>query len=156
MLPPAAHDHSHCIQSALTRAKAICENKGVRLTKVRQRVLELVWQSHKPAGAYDLLDLLAKEGFNSAPPTIYRALDFLLDLGLVHRISSLNAYIGCEHPDHSHPTGFFICQKCENAAELPIDALADLQQTVESQLGVEIHQQTCELSGICESCKEAS
>ncbi|MDO6806861.1 transcriptional repressor, partial [Wenyingzhuangia sp. 1_MG-2023] len=76
------------------------------------RVLELIWQSHKPVGAYELLPALANDGFNSAPPTVYRALDFLLDLGLVHRLHSLNAYVGCNHPGANHPVCFFICEHC--------------------------------------------
>lgn len=155
MLSSATHDHQHCIASALAKAEALCESKGVRLTKIRRRVLELVWESHKPAGAYDLLELLAKEGFNSAPPTIYRALDFLLDLGLIHRISSLNAYIGCQHPDHTHPTGFFICNQCGNASELPPQALIEFAAAMEDQLQITIEQQSCELSGICKICQEA-
>ena len=77
------HDHSRCITSAIGHAKSLCADRGVKLTPVRQRVLELVWQSHQPIGAYELLASLAKEGFNSAPPTVYRALEFLSGQGLL-------------------------------------------------------------------------
>ena len=101
------HDHSHCVHSALSEADVLCAQKGLRLTALRRRVLELVWQSHKPLGAYDILAVLSEQdGRRAAPPTVYRALDFLLDNGLVHRIASLNAFIGCSHPEHAHQGQF--------------------------------------------------
>ena len=97
------HDHSQCVDSALADADALCARQGVRLTALRRRVLELVWQSHKPLGAYDILGTLSEEdGRRAAPPTVYRALDFLMENGLIHRIASLNAFIGCVRPEHSH------------------------------------------------------
>ena len=93
------HDHSRCVAEALAEAEALCAKQGTRLTTLRKRVLELVWASHKPLGAYDILGVLSEEdGRRAAPPTVYRALDFLLENGLVHRIASLNAFIGCVHP----------------------------------------------------------
>ena len=90
------HDHSRCVSHALAEAEAICARQGLRLTALRKRVLELVWASHKPLGAYDILGVLSDEdGRRAAPPTVYRALDFLLENGLVHRIASLNAFVGC-------------------------------------------------------------
>ncbi|MBM95114.1 MAG: Fur family transcriptional regulator [Oceanospirillaceae bacterium] len=150
------HDHSTCIDNAMEQAKAVCEQNGARLTKVRQRVLELVWSSHKPVGAYDLLPLLANEGFNSAPPTVYRALDFLLELGLIHRLASLNAYVGCSHPGHGRASCFFLCQSCGKAQELESQLYDDLSTRVESTLGVKIDHQITELSGICPSCLDQS
>ena len=82
------HDHSRCVSHALAEAEAICARQGLRLTTLRKRVLELVWASHKPLGAYDILGVLSEEdGRRAAPPTVYRALDFLLENGLVHRIA---------------------------------------------------------------------
>ena len=71
------HDHKHCIQEALDQAVLLCEQRGVRLTAIRKQVLELIWQNHKPLGAYDLLDMLSSDQQRVAPPTVYRALDFL-------------------------------------------------------------------------------
>jgi len=84
------HDHDHCVSHALAEADSLCARQGVRLTALRKRVLELVWQSHRPLGAYDILAVLSEQdGRRAAPPTVYRALDFLLENGLVHRIASL-------------------------------------------------------------------
>jgi Fur family zinc uptake transcriptional regulator len=148
------HNHNHCIDQALTQARSLCEQQGVRLTAIRKRVLELVWQSHKPVGAYDLLPALAEDGFNSAPPTVYRALDFLLELGLVHRISSLNAFTGCTNPGHQHPSCFFLCRQCGIAQELDSAAVSRLSAEVEQSLGVTVEHQITELSGLCPKCTE--
>lgn len=147
------HDHHACVDSALKRAQDLCATEGARLTPIRQRVLELVWQSHKPVGAYDLLPTLASEGFNSAPPTVYRALDFLLELGLVHRINSLNAFVGCSHPGDQHPSCFFVCNACGEAQELQADQIQAVAGQVEEMLGVVVQQQTTELMGLCPRCQ---
>ena len=87
----------------------LCAERGVRLTALRSLVLELILQSHQPVGAYELLDILKNERRNAQPPTVYRALNFLLDLGLIHRIESLNAYVGCDAPHTNHYAQFLIC-----------------------------------------------
>ena len=150
-----SHDHHACIHTALERAMALCAEQGARLTPIRQRVLELVWANHKPVGAYDLLPKLAAEGFNSAPPTVYRALDFLLELGLVHRINSLNAFIGCTHPGESHPSCFFVCRECGNAQELDPAQVKKIAEHAELNLGVKVEQQITELTGLCPRCQSA-
>ena len=151
------HDHHSCVDSALNKARRLCEESGQRLTPVRQRVLEMVWANHKPVGAYDLLPKLAEEGFNSAPPMVYRALDFLLDLGLIHRISSLNAFIGCNHPGEAHPSCFFVCRECGRAQELDSRLMGSLASKAEEELGIKVEQQMTELMGLCPICqKEAS
>lgn len=146
------HNHSSCVSNALALAQTVCDQQGARLTRIRQRVLELVWQSHKPIGAYDLLPILAEEGFNSAPPTVYRALDFLLELGLIHRLASVNAYTGCSHPGQTHPSCFFICRECGRAQELDHQLYRDLSATVEAHLGARVEHQITELSGLCPGC----
>jgi Fur family zinc uptake transcriptional regulator len=97
-----SHDHEHCVEDALAAADKLCAEQGLRFTPLRRRVLELVWSSHKPVGAYALLDKLRSEDLGSAPPTVYRALDFLIEHGLIHRIERMNAFIGCSHPGETH------------------------------------------------------
>ena len=106
------HDHRHCLKDALDRAAALCRDRGVRLTPIRRRVLELVWSGHRPLGAYDILDALQAERRGAAPPTVYRALDFLREQGLVHRIESRNSFVGCPDPDTPHGGQFLICRTC--------------------------------------------
>ncbi|HSG04258.1 MAG TPA: Fur family transcriptional regulator [Marinobacterium sp.] len=150
----SAHNHQHCVSDALSSAKALCRSQGQRLTPIRELVLRLVWQSHKPLGAYELLPQLAQAGFNSAPPTVYRALDFLQELGLIHRISSMNAFIGCTQPNHPHPTAFMICRACRTAAELDTSELETLFHLSAAKQGFDIEQQSVELLGLCVQCRE--
>ena len=150
------HDHSHCVHSALTEADVLCAQKGLRLTALRRRVLELVWQSHKPLGAYDILAVLSElDGRRAAPPTVYRALDFLLENGLVHRISSLNAFIGCSHPEHPHQGQFLICRNCHAAIELEQKSISDAIVSSALGVGFTVEGQTVEVVGLCSGCREA-
>lgn len=149
----AGHDHKLCMNQALAEADAICRARGVRLTRLRRRVLELIWSSHNPVGAYDLLRRLTKEHESAAPPTVYRALDFLLDQGLVHRIESRNAYVGCDHPGQHHSGQFLLCQDCGSAAELS-DARIDLAiRERAAEIGFAVERQTIEVSGQCPACR---
>ena len=92
------HDHEACIEDALRQADEICGRRGARLTELRRRVLEVVWNTHQPIGAYDIIEALGGGGRSAAPTTIYRVLSFLEEQSLIHRIESLNAYIGCARP----------------------------------------------------------
>ena len=99
----------------MAAAERLCSERGLRFTPLRRRVLELVWSSHKPVGAYALLDALRNEALGSAPPTVYRALDFLIEQGFIHRIERMNAFVGCSHPGEAHRGFFLICGACGNA-----------------------------------------
>ncbi|MEH6812044.1 MAG: Fur family transcriptional regulator [Motiliproteus sp.] len=147
------HDHQNCIDSALETAKKLCRQRSSRLTPVRQRVLELIWQSHHPLGAYQILSQLGEEGFNSAPPTVYRALDFLLEHGLVHRIASLNAFIGCVSPEQCHHGYFLICRNCGSAQEIKAQNLSGFLHQNAEAAGFKIESETVELSGLCPLCQ---
>ena len=150
------HDHSHCVHSALAEADAICARQGLRLTALRRRVLELVWQSHKPLGAYDILGVLSEQdGRRAAPPTVYRALDFLLENGLVHRIASLNAFMGCNRPEHAHQGQFLICRECHVAIELEHPAVSSAIVEAATEVGFTVEAQTVEIVGLCATCRSA-
>lgn len=147
------HAHQHCVHSALADAERLCAERGVRLTPLRRQVLALVWGSHQPLGAYALLDRLAElEGKRPAPPTVYRALEFLLEQRLIHRVASLNAYIGCTGPHEPHRAGFFICRVCGNAAEVDSSTLNAAIAASAQAAGFVIEQQTVELVGLCDRC----
>lgn len=153
--PTLAHDHSHCIAEALARAEQICATAGARLTPMRRRVLELIWASHKALGAYELLDQLAREGHKPAPPTIYRALEFLLEHRLIHRIASLNAFLGCTLPGHVHTGYFLICRACGNTEEVSDSTSLQLAiEQVTQRAGFHMEQGTLELNGLCQNCTE--
>lgn len=152
----ANHDHNHCITTALEHAQQVCKNNGQRLTKIRELVLKLIWQSHKPLGAYDLLPALAKAGFNSAPPTVYRALDFLQEQGLVHRLASLNSFIGCTHPGQQHHGYFLICSLCGNTAEMESQELQSSILHCANAAGFSVEQEQVEILGRCPNCQESA
>jgi len=152
-----AHNHANCIDSALSTAKRLCEERAVRLTPLREQVLQLVWQSHKPLGAYAILDLLAEQPGEKkrrqAPPTVYRALEFLLEHGLVHRINSLNAFIGCSQPRAQHHSHFLICQQCKSTVEV-VDTTLDKaihELTQEAQFVAD--STFVEITGHCSACR---
>lgn len=153
--PPKRHDHDTCISTALAQAKIICAEQGGRLTPQRQQILELVWQEHKPVGAYELLERLRDAGVKAAPPTVYRALDFLLNHGLIHRIESLNAYTGCATPGIPHHGQFLVCSQCQHVAELDDSAIKQQLDARARQLGFMIEHQTVEISGLCPHCRGA-
>ncbi|TYO99181.1 Fur family zinc uptake transcriptional regulator [Geothermobacter ehrlichii] len=149
------HDHGDCVRQALDRAEQVCRARGARLTPLRRRVLELLWQSHRPVGAYDLLARLQREG-RAAPPTVYRTLDFLLRLGLVHRIASLNAWIGCCRPDEPHSGQFLICRSCNALDELNVSQVDDSIRNASQRAGFIVEEQTVEIFGLCHHCREAN
>ena len=152
--PSERHDHHACVAEALAQARAVCTEQGGRLTPQRQQILELVWQEHKPVGAYELLDRLRESGIKAAPPTVYRALDFLLAHGLIHRIESLNAFTGCSAPGTPHQGQFLVCSQCHRVAELDDSAIDRQLDASARKLGFEIEHRTVEVSGLCASCRE--
>jgi len=151
------HDHRLCIDEALARAEALCAARGARLTALRRRVLELVWTGHQPRGAYAILDDLgSEEGKATAPLTVYRALEFLVAQGLVHRIESLNAYVGCAAPGEPHSGQFLVCESCGNAVELNAPEISAAISDHAAGLGFEVRRQTVEVSGRCRDCRRLS
>jgi Fur family zinc uptake transcriptional regulator len=149
----ADHDHGLCIEEALERAAALCARRGARLTPLRRHVLELVCQGHRAVKAYEILHQLGSDDGAAKPPTVYRALDFLIAHGLVHRLESLNAFVGCPAPDHRHDGQFLICEGCGQVDELnapPIRA-AIADQAAERRFRVD--RRTVEIRGLCSACR---
>ena len=148
------HNHQRSIRRAVSCAEAICKREGQRFTDLRRQVLMLVLANHEPVTAYDLLKELRREKGNAEPPTVYRALEFLQHLGLVHRIESLNAYIGCDHPEREHVFQFMICVQCKQAVEIADDGImTGAIQSKADELGFQVQSQTVEIAGICRSCR---
>lgn len=153
LFPAREHDHAHCIDQALCGAAVLCGERGARFTALRRRVLQIIWQSHKPLGAYAILERLSWDGRPVAPPTVYRALNFLLEHGLVHRIASLNAYVGCRRPGHGHPGQFLVCEGCGDAAELTdVDIQRAVRRGAAAQ-GFAVERCTVEVAGRCPNCQ---
>jgi Fur family zinc uptake transcriptional regulator len=149
--PFAAHDHGHCIASALSAAQSTCAEAGLRLTPVRLRTLEILLEAHEALGAYEVLARLDADGFGSKPPVAYRALTFLVDAGLAHRIERLNAFVACVHPGQDHDPAFLICKSCGTVAE---GEAAGAMQSSAAAVGFQIERTTVEATGICPACQE--
>lgn len=147
------HDHSHCQTQALESAIAECAKQGLKLTKVRQQVLEIIWSQHNPIGAYDVLQKLQEAGHKPAPPTAYRALEFLVSAKLIHRVESLNAYIGCPSPNAAHQCQFYICSECGHVAEVSNSAVSEALVAGAKELGFVSHQPVIEVHGVCKNCR---
>ncbi|MDH4107025.1 MAG: transcriptional repressor [Gammaproteobacteria bacterium] len=152
-LPNSRHDHRLCVSQALETAERLCRERGLRFTKLRRQVLQLVWDSHKPVGAYDILDSLQRDGKRAAPPTVYRALEFLIEADLVHRLDTLNAFVGCPDPLSSHRGQFLICRECRSVAELDDAEINSLVQRKAAGLGFTAIRQMLEIQGLCSSCR---
>ncbi|HEX2138210.1 MAG TPA: Fur family transcriptional regulator [Woeseiaceae bacterium] len=150
--PPSHHDHDDCISAALRTAEQVCQEKGLRFTGLRRLVLELVWASHRPIGAYEILDRLNRQGKKAAPPTVYRALEFLMEAELVHRLDSLNAFIGCRDARSSHAGQFLICRQCRSVAELDDGDISHLVGQKAADQGFTAVRQMVEIEGLCPHC----
>lgn len=139
------------VAESLLQAESLCEQRGGRLTPLRKKVLTLLLQSDGPAKAYDLLTQIADDG-SAKPPSVYRSLDFLLEMGLAHRIESLNAFVPCGHWHHGHAAVFLICESCGSAGEMHAgDSVRKLTTEVEA-MNFKMRTAVIEVRGLCEAC----
>jgi Fur family zinc uptake transcriptional regulator len=150
-----AHDHAACIAGALSAAEAVCAARGAQLTPVRRRVLEILLESHGAMGAYDVLARLDAEGMGKQPPVAYRALSFLVEQGLAHRIEKLNAFVACAHPGGAHAPAFMICRGCGAVAEAEAGMGGALGERA-AEAGFRIERTVMEAEGLCPACQEAA
>lgn len=107
-------------------------------------------------GAYDVLNRLAADGFGNQPPVAYRALDFLEEQGLAHRIRRLNAFTACMHPGENHAPAFLICKVCDMVAEAPVAAVSQALEKAASARGFQIERSNIEAIGLCPMCQTAT
>lgn len=146
------------IMSALARSDAICAARGARLTDLRRQVLGLILDSEQPVGAYELLERLRRTRDNAAPPTVYRALDFLLEHGLIHKLERLSAFVGCvahDHPGHqgdAHAAEFLICLSCKRVVEIEDNEIMQAMAEAAGRAGFSISRATIEAEGVCADC----
>ncbi len=158
----ACTDPTHHVHDAAHFVRAVehaCHERGLRLTAIRARVLGFVAAAGKPIKAYDLLELVREgEGAGAAaPPTVYRALDFLLANGFIHKLESVNSFVACHHPStDQHSVPFLICNRCHAAVELEdLDVVEALDARARA-LGFVPQAQTLEVHGLCAKCAGAS
>ena len=147
------HDHAHCAGDMMARAEALTLDKGLRLTPVRRRTLEILLEAHRALGAYDVLNRLSAEGYGNQPPVAYRALEFLVEQGLAHRIRRLNAFTACMHPGEVHAPAFLICRLCDAVAEAPAAPVRAALDQAAGDLGFVIERSNIEALGLCPACQ---
>jgi Fur family zinc uptake transcriptional regulator len=156
IFPAPGHDHDRCESDALAHAEAICAEHAARLTPIRRSVLAALLASHQPLGAYEIIERLAARGEKLSPITIYRALDFLREHGLVHRIESRNAFIACGHSHASNdPVVFLICEKCGAVGETAGAAVAETIKSASRAAGFTPKTPVIEITGLCAHCRAA-
>lgn len=149
------HDHSRCIARALAQAEQVVAARGLRLTPVRRRTLEILLERHGAMGAYDVLERLAEDGFGHQPPVAYRALEFLVEAGLAHRIRRINAFAACLHPGEEHHAAFLICRACNAIAEIPAARLRAAMEAGAAEADFSIERVSLEAAGLCPDCRMA-
>lgn len=139
----------------ISEIEQICSGKGIRLTETRRRVLEIILESDTPLGAYEILNRLSESKDNAVPMTVYRALDFLMDNGLVHKVESMNAYFACTHPGDEHGYQLLICGQCGHVVETSDPKLENAIRKQASHQGFKIANAAVEVTGLCADCQSA-
>ena len=154
VFPAPDHDHDRCTADALAHAEALCAKRAQRLTPIRREVLEALLGSHKPLGAYEIIERTGAKSARPAPITVYRALAFLRTQGLVHRIESRNAFVACVN---NHASGdlvvFLICERCGEVGEAPAAAVAENLKAAARAAGFTPKTPVIEISGVCAHCR---
>ncbi|WP_316230277.1 Fur family transcriptional regulator [Bradyrhizobium sp. SZCCHNR1051] len=155
--PAPDHDHGRCAADALDHAERICAQRGQKFTPQRRQVLEALLSSHRPLGAYEIIEELAKVAARPAPITVYRALEFLMANGLVHRIESRNAFLACAH-DHEQTAlvAFLICESCGAVGEVPAAPIAESLKLAAAATGFTPKLSVVEITGLCAHCQRAA
>ncbi len=154
--PEPHHNHDQCTAELLSRAERTCGRRGSKLTGQRRDILNCVALSHSAVGAYDIIERMAGQGPRPAPITVYRALDFLLAHGLVHKIESRNAFVACSHPHEGEPAALLVCEACGLVAELDVPEVFAALETAANGHGFVGQRSVVEVSGRCAACAGAS
>ncbi len=151
------HDHAHDLKPAdraerLAEAQAMCTEAGERMTSSRLRTYELILEANAPVKAYDVIDRFHPDGA-AKPPTVYRALSFLEQMGLIHRIESLNAFVACDTRNEKHTAGFLLCDCCGQSVEIAIPNVSEIQVSA-ARSGFSLNHITLEARGLCAACQQ--
>ena len=146
-------NHKDCIKTAMQTAERLCETQKLRFTDLRRQVLKIIWSRHRPIKAYEVLAQLDANQTCVAPPTVYRSLTFLLQNGLVHKLSKQRAYVGCAHPNRHYQCCFIICSSCGTCEECCGFALAQAVVGIAEQHKFQLNTAAVEIEGRCRICQ---
>ena len=146
------HNHEECISRSIVSLDQYCKKNGFNFTPVRKKVFEILLENHKAIGAYEVLDRLRQDGFGSQPPVVYRALDFLVKLGFVHKIERLNAFITCDYFGKCSIPIFLICRICKTVCETNSRMSHEKLFDGTTHLDFRIENSVIETVGVCPAC----
>ena len=139
------------------QVRQACTQQGLQLTAARAGVVSIIAEHDAPLGAYAILEALARrEGRPIAPPTVYRALDFLMEHGFLHRIESRNVFAPCAHFGHRHQGVMLSCETCGRSFEIEDDALGEALDKAAETAGFVARRRTIEVAGLCAACAAAA
>lgn len=157
VFPDPGHDHGACVERMVARAERLCARNGGRLTPLRREVFKIVASSHEAMGAYDIIQNMDRNGSRPAPITVYRILDFLREVGLVHKIESRNAFVACtcDHENYER-AALLICEQCDTVAEIDATALTSTIKEITEREAFAVRRPVIELSGICTHCSKTA
>lgn len=144
--------HTHGADEFVSAVEEACRERGLNLTPIRAEALKQIAEAGKPVKAYDLLERMRGGPGASAPPTVYRALDFLLENGFIHRLVSINAFLACHHPLAGHVVPILICKACESAQELEDESIAAQLDALARAQRFEPASAYLEVVGLCAHC----
>ena len=147
------HDHTHCASNVLSHADHLIAEQGLRMTPVRRAALEILLSRQKAMGAYEVLEKLAEQGYGNQPPVAYRALEFLVDNGLAHKVRRLNAFAACTQPETAHRPVFLICRSCDAVAEASSEQVQSALALAAAHEGFLIERVNVEVLGLCPTCQ---
>jgi len=150
--PSCTAPSSQQVADFLAQAEQLCAQRKLRFTALRRTVLELVCRYDQPVGAYTLLDDLRETGRSAAPPTVYRALNFLQQQGLVHRLANDNTYIACAHPQQQHAGLFLVCRACGGAREVHTRQVDNAIARQARPYDFQVEKAAVEVIGLCAAC----
>lgn len=147
--------NSCILQQQLAEAEKLCLQRNARLTPQRLKVLQLMISQKNAISAYDLLDLLRESEPQAKPPTVYRALDFLLEQGFIHKVESTNSFVLCHlFNQPSHTSAMFICDRCGRVEEKNATGVAGIMQTLANSMQFVLRHNVIEAHGQCGICQE--
>ena len=149
-------DPTDCIDKAMEIAEQTCSERQIKFTNLRRKILQMIWEGHGPKKAYDLLRELQLTNQSAKPATVYRTLEFLIENGFVHKVNSLNAYVGCSHPLKYQDCYFLICDNCNDISEYYDPAITSAIKTIAEQNQFTAKNTTLEIAGRCNSCVQVS
>lgn len=136
----------------LEQAEQYCTEHKYRLTEPRSKVLQIILESDKPLGAYEILERLGQSIKNPKPPTAYRAIDFWAEHSFIHKLESLNAYVACGAGHRHKGAQFMICDACGNVLEMHLCNLPQAFKTPMTQKNFIPSRWNLEIHGTCEKC----